>query len=138
MSPADPADQVESSSSVDRRIEARIAELAGQIRAIIRDPGAPQRDVDRAMSDLMPELQRLAEHVEAAGGPRFARVCETCGGLDLRTRWRTMTEAEEAVGGAGASWTCRSCGASDFVVLEIRDAVRVSRRWPSAPSSQDD
>jgi len=87
-----PPDPVESSTAVDRRIEARIAELAGRIRAVIHDPDSPQRDVDRAMSELMPELQRLTEHLEAAGGPRFVRVCEGCGRLDLRTRWRKMTE----------------------------------------------
>ena len=125
-----PPDPVESSTAVDRRIEARIAELAGRIRAVIQDPDSSQRDVDRAMSELMPELQRLTEHLEAAGGPRFVRVCEGCGRLDLRTRWRTMTEAEEFVGTAGASWTCRWCGAPDFVVLEIRDAVGVSRHGP--------
>lgn len=133
-----PADPVESSTSVDRRVEARIAELARQIRAVIQDPAAPQRDVDRAMSELMPELQRLTEHLEAAGGPRFARVCEGCGRLDLRTRWPTMRDAEDAVGTAGASWACRWCGAIDFVVLEIGDAVRVSPRGPWAPPAEDD
>jgi hypothetical protein len=127
-----PAERVESSTSVDPRIEARIAQLTTRIRAVLQDPGAPQREVDRAMSELAPELQRLTEYVEAAGGPRFARVCETCGRLDLRTRWRTMTEAEDAVGAAGASWACRWCAASDFVVLEIREAVRVGRQGPTA------
>ena len=125
-----PSDPVESSTSVDRRIEARIAELARRIRTVIQDPGAQQRAVDRAMSELVPELQRLTEHLEAAGGPRFARVCEGCGRLDLRTRWRTMRDAEDAVGAHGASWVCRWCDASDFVVLEIRDAVSVTRQGP--------
>jgi len=81
------------------------------------------------MSVLVPELQRLTEYVEAAGGPRYARVCESCGGLDLRMRWRTMGDAEEALA-AGPDWTCRWCAASDFVVLEIRDAVRVGSQGP--------
>jgi hypothetical protein len=125
-----PADPVESSTSVDRRIEARIAELARRVRAVIQDPDSPQRDVDRAMSELMPELQRLTEYLEAAGGPRFARVCEGCGRLDLRTRWPTMLEAEDAVGADGGSWRCRWCSASEFVVLELRDAVSVTRQGP--------
>jgi len=125
-----PADPVESPTSVDRRVEARIAELARRIRAVLQDPDSSQRDVDRAMSELMPELQRLTEHLEAAGGPRFARVCEGCGRLDLRTRWPTMREAEDAVGADDASWRCRWCDASEFIVLEIRDAVSVTRRGP--------
>jgi len=125
-----PSDPLKASTSVDRRIEARFAELARRIRTVIQDPGAPQRDVDRALSQLLPELQRLTEHLEAAGGPRFARVCEDCGRLDLRTRWPTMREAEHAVGADHASWRCRWCDASEFVVLEIRDAVSVTRQGP--------
>ena len=127
-----PVDHAGSSTSVDRRIEARIAELAGRIRVVLQDPGAAERDVDRAMSELVPELQRLTEHVEAAGGPRFARVCEGCGRLDLRTRWRTMSDAEDAVGASAAWWRCRWCDAPDFVVLEIREAVSVTGRGPTA------
>jgi hypothetical protein len=125
-----PPDPVESSTAVDRRIEARIAVLAGRIRAVIQDLDSSQGDVDRAMSELMPELQRLTEHLEAAGGPRFARVCEGCGRLDLRTRWPTMREAEDAVSADDASWRCRWCSASEFVVLAIRDAVSVTRQGP--------
>lgn len=127
-----------SSTSADSRIETRIVELAARIRAVLQATNAPQRDVDRVMSELIPELQRLTEHVEAAGGPRFARVCDPCGRLDLRTRWRTMDEAEDAVGAAGASWTCRWCGASDFVVLEVPDAVRMGHQGPWAPPTGDD
>ena len=125
------ADRVRSSTAVDPRIEARMAELAARIRAILQDRAAArQGDVDRAMSELIPELQRLAEYIEAAGGPRFVRVCERCGRLDLRVRWRTMTEAEEAVGAAEASWACRWCEGWEFVVLEVRDAVGLSHRGP--------
>jgi hypothetical protein len=127
-----PTDGSHTLTSVDSRIEARIAELASQIRGVLRDPEASSGDVERAMAVLVPELQRLAEHVEAAGGPRFARVCESCGGLDLRTRWRTLSEAEDAVALSGGSWTCRWCGSSDFVVLEVQDAVRVGGRGPRA------
>ena len=118
------------SGSVDERVEARIAELAGRVRSVLTDPEASPRDVERAMAGLVPELQRLVEHVEAAGGPRFARLCESCGGLDLRTRWRTMSEAEDAVSSPGNSWTCRWCDGSEFVVLEIAEAVSVGRRGP--------
>ena len=120
----------ESSSSVEARIDARITELAVRIRAVLQDPEASSRDVEQAMSVLVPELQRLTEYVEASGGPRFTRACESCGGLDLRTRWRTMNEAEDAVSAWRTTWTCRWCDATDFVVLEIRDAVGVGSRGP--------
>ena len=128
------ADGLGASSSVESRIEARIAELAAQIRSVLFDPEASPAEVERAMSILVPELQRLGEHVEAAGGPRFARICEACGRLDLRTRWRTMAEAEEAIALAEA-WACRWCDASEFVVLEMRDAVRVGPRGPRSVAS---
>jgi hypothetical protein len=118
------------SSSVESRIEARIAELAARVRSILQDPEASPIDVERAMSVLVPELQRLSEHVEAAGGPRYARVCESCGGLDLRIRWRTLGEAEDAIAMTGSTWTCRWCGASDFVVLELGEAISVGDRGP--------
>jgi hypothetical protein len=82
------------------------------------------------MAVLVPELQRLSEHVESAGGPRFARACESCGGLDLRMRWRTMTEAEDAVAAAAVRWTCRWCAGSAFVVLELTEGVAVGRQGP--------
>lgn len=124
------AERLASSTSIDPRIQARITELAVRIRAILADPDAAQRDLDRAMSELMPELQRLTEHVESAAGPRFARVCDACGRVDLRTRWRSMREAEDAVGAAASSWSCRWCDATDFVVLEIGGPVSVSGGGP--------
>jgi hypothetical protein len=117
-------------STVEGRIQARIDELAIRVRSVMRDPQASPREIDRAMSVLVPELERLTEHVERAGGPRFTRVCETCGGLDLRTRWRTMSEAEDAVVAARIAWTCRWCDASEFVVLEIPEGIRVGARGP--------
>jgi len=121
---------VDGSSSVDPRIDSRIAELAARVRRVLQDAKASPAERERAMAALIPELQRLREHVEAAGGPRYARLCESCGRLDLSVRWRTMTEAEHAVFARGATWQCRWCGAADFVVLEIGDAVRVGQRGP--------
>ena len=127
----DPARGSARSRSNDPRIEARIAELSTRVRQVLQDPDASPSDVERAMSVLVPELQRLSEHIEAAAGPRFARACETCGGLDLRTRWRTMSEAEDTIATASAAWVCRWCGATDFVVLET-GTVGVGPRGPRA------
>jgi len=130
-----PTDASAVSTSVDLRVEARIAQLAARVRSVLQDPEASPSDVERTMSVLVPELQRLTEHVEATGGPRFARVCESCGGLDLRTRWRTMSEAEEALSAARTACTCRWCAASDFVVLEIREAISVGDGGPRSVRS---
>jgi hypothetical protein len=105
-------------------IAARIADLAGQIRSVLSDPDSTDRQIRYATSVLMPELQRLAERVEAEAGPRFVRGCDACGRLDLATRWRTMLEAEEAIATArGMPWRCRSCGSSELIVVDVPDVL---------------
>ena len=113
----------------DTTIDARITDLAGQIRSILSDPNATDRQIRYATSVLMPELQRLAEHVEAEAGPRFVRGCDACGRLDLTTRWRTMTDAEEAIAAAhGTPWHCRGCGSSELLVVEVPDVLSARHR----------
>jgi len=113
----------------DTTIPARIADLAGQIRSILSDPDASDRQIRYATSVLLPELQRLAEHVEAEAGPRFVRGCDACGRLDLTTRWRTMAESEEAVAMTSASaWRCRRCGSSELIVVEVPDVLTARHR----------
>jgi hypothetical protein len=113
----------------DTTIAARITELAVQIRSILSDPDATDRQIRYATVVLMPELQRLAEHVEAEAGPRFVRGCDVCGRLELATRWRTMTDAEEAIAaGRGAPWHCRGCGSAELIVVEVPDVVTSRHR----------
>ena len=124
----------------DTTIAARITDLAGQIRSIMSDPDATDRQIRYATSVLMPELQRLAEHVEAEAGPRFVRGCDACGRLDLTTRWRTMTDAEEAIAAAHeTAWRCRGCGATDLLVVEVPDVLTARHRLgPLDRPRQDD
>ena len=113
----------------DATISARIADLATQVRSILADPDATDRQIRYATSVLLPELQRLAEHVEAEAGPRFVRGCDACGRLDLTTRWRTMTEAEDAVSSPhSAVWRCRGCGSTDLIVVEVPDVLTARQR----------
>ena len=113
----------------DTTTAARIADLAGQIRSILSDRDATDRQIRYATSVLLPELQRLAEHVEAEAGPRFVRGCDACGRLDFTTRWRTMTEAEEAVANvSGSTWRCRSCGSTELIVVEVPDVLTSRHR----------
>ena len=113
----------------DTAIAARIADLAGQIRSILSDPDATDRQIRHATSVLLPELQRLAEHVEADGGPRFVRGCDACGRLDLTTRWRTMADAEEAIASPGGRpWRCRACGSTELIVVEVPDVLTARHR----------
>ena len=108
----------------DTAVATRIADRAGQIRSILSDPDATDGQIRYATSVLMPELQRLAEHVEAKIGPRFVRGCDACGRLDLTTRWRTMAEAEDAVATpSGVPWRCRRCGSSELVVVDVPDVL---------------
>jgi hypothetical protein len=109
-------------------ISARIADLAEQVRSILSDPDATERQIRYATSVLVPELQRLAEHVEAEAGPRFVRGCDACGRLDLTSRWRTMTQAEDAIATARSPWRCRSCGSSELIVIEVPDGVTARHR----------
>ena len=113
----------------DTTIAARIADLAAQIRSILSDPDATDRQIRYATSVLMPELQRLAEHVEAEAGPRFVRGCDACGRLDLTTRWRSMTEAEEAIATEDRRpWRCRGCGSTELLVVEVPDVLTARHR----------
>lgn len=113
----------------DSTISARIADLARQIRSTLSDPDATDRQIRYATSILLPELQRLAEYVEAEAGPRFVRGCDTCGRLDLTTRWRTMSDAEEAIASSsGEPWRCRGCGSIDLIVVEVPDVLTARHR----------
>ena len=50
-------------------------------------------------------------------GPMYARHCEHCGRLDLRTRYESLGQAD-AVGVWKSPWACEECGGSDFVLVE--------------------
>lgn len=124
----------------DTTISTRIADLASQVRSILSDPDATERQIRYATTVLLPELQRLAEHAEAEGGPRFVRGCDACGRLDLARRWTTMTDAEESMESERETvWRCRGCGSTELIVVEVPDVLTSRQRVGplERPSGED-